>query len=143
MSVLAGNLVDRVGEIIPRYSMLSAGDRIGVAVSGGADSVALLHILHRLSSRFAIHLNVLHVNHRLRGSESDGGPIPGPRSPIPGPSEGGNKRGRLVVSIVRDVLKRHGTQIEKRNGCKSRANKPVLNALPCHTWARPTTWHAG
>ena len=72
MSVLAGNLVDRVGEIIPRYSMLSAGDRIGVAVSGGADSVALLHILHALSSRFAIHLKVLHMNHRLRGSESDG-----------------------------------------------------------------------
>src|SRR5438477_1612093 len=72
MSVLAGNLVDRVGEIIPRYSMLSAGDRVGVAVSGGADSVALLHILHRLSSRFAIHLTVLHVNHRLRALESDG-----------------------------------------------------------------------
>ncbi|MBV9670017.1 MAG: tRNA lysidine(34) synthetase TilS, partial [Acidobacteriales bacterium] len=72
MSVLAGNLVDRVGEIIPRYSMLCAGDRIGVAVSGGADSVALLHILHGLSSRFAIHLTVLHVNHQLRGRESDG-----------------------------------------------------------------------
>jgi tRNA(Ile)-lysidine synthase len=72
MAVLAGNLVDRVGEFIPRYSMLCAGDRIGVAVSGGADSVALLHILHRLTSRFAIHLTVLHVNHRLRGAESDG-----------------------------------------------------------------------
>ncbi len=68
MSVLADNLVDRVGKIIPRYSMLSPGDRVGVAVSGGADSVALLHILHRLQ----INLLILHVNHQLRGSESEG-----------------------------------------------------------------------
>ncbi len=71
MSVLAGNLVERVGEIITRYNMLSAGDSVGVAVSGGADSVALLDILHRLSSKLQIQLTVLHVNHRLRGSESD------------------------------------------------------------------------
>ena len=67
----AGNLVDRVAEIIPRYNMLSAGDRIGVAVSGGADSVALLHILYRLSAQFRIELAVLHVNHQLRGAESE------------------------------------------------------------------------
>ncbi len=52
--------------------MLSRGDRVGVAVSGGADSVALLHILHRLSTELQIELTVLHANHRLRGSESDG-----------------------------------------------------------------------
>lgn len=51
--------------------MLSAGDRVGVAVSGGADSVALLHIFQRLSSQFQTPLTVLHVNHHLRGSESD------------------------------------------------------------------------
>lgn len=51
--------------------MLSAGDDVGVAVSGGADSVALLHILHRLSSQLGIRLKVLHCNHGLRGSESD------------------------------------------------------------------------
>jgi tRNA(Ile)-lysidine synthase len=68
MSVLAGTLPERVAEIIPRYSMLPQSGRVGVAVSGGADSVALLHILHRLWSD----LVVLHVNHRLRGEESDG-----------------------------------------------------------------------
>ncbi len=71
MSVLAGNLVERVAEIITRYNMLFPGDRIGVAVSGGADSVALLEILHRLSSKLQIQLTILHVNHGLRGSESD------------------------------------------------------------------------
>jgi tRNA(Ile)-lysidine synthase len=49
--------------------MLTPGDRVGVAVSGGADSVALLHILHGLAR---YELVVLHVNHQLRGSESDG-----------------------------------------------------------------------
>jgi len=47
--------------------MLSAGPRIAVAVSGGADSVCLLHLLHDLH----LAVCVLHVNHRLRGPESD------------------------------------------------------------------------
>jgi tRNA(Ile)-lysidine synthase len=69
--VLADILLDRVAEIIPRYSMLEPGDGLGVAVSGGADSVVLLHVLHRLVPRLALRLVVLHVNHGLRGDESD------------------------------------------------------------------------
>ena len=68
MSILAGTVPERVAEIIIRYSMLPATGRVGVAVSGGADSVALLHILRGLWSDLA----VLHVNHHLRGEESDG-----------------------------------------------------------------------
>lgn len=71
MMLLADDLVERVGQIIPRYSMLKPDARVGVAVSGGADSVVLLHILHRLVSDLALHLTVLHVNHGLRGAESD------------------------------------------------------------------------
>lgn len=71
MSLLVDTLADRVAEIIPRYSMLTPGDRVGVAVSGGADSIVLLHLLHKLGSRFGIELLVLHVNHQLRGEESD------------------------------------------------------------------------
>lgn len=51
--------------------MLTPGDRVGVAVSGGADSVTLLHVLNRLRERFQIGLMVLHVNHELRATESD------------------------------------------------------------------------
>ncbi len=57
--------------MIPRYNMLSEDDRLGVAVSGGADSVVLLRILHALSDTFRWSLTILHVNHELRGSESD------------------------------------------------------------------------
>jgi len=52
--------------------MLGSGQRVGVAVSGGADSVVLLHILKRLADELALDLKVLHINHLLRGDESDG-----------------------------------------------------------------------
>ncbi len=52
--------------------MLGQGAQVGVAVSGGADSVVLLHILKQLAGRFGAELNVLHVNHHLRGEESEG-----------------------------------------------------------------------
>jgi tRNA(Ile)-lysidine synthase len=51
--------------------MLLAGDRVGVAVSGGADSVALLRLLHGFRERLGITLLVVHFNHRLRGATSD------------------------------------------------------------------------
>lgn len=51
--------------------MFPAGSRIGVAVSGGADSVCLLHVLCELRGRWGLSLSVIHVNHLLRGSDSD------------------------------------------------------------------------
>src|SRR6516165_6073363 len=72
MAVLPAKLLDKVAEIITRYSMIAPGSRTGVAVSGGADSVVLLHLLHQLAKQFATSLTVLHVNHGLRGAESDG-----------------------------------------------------------------------
>ena len=71
MWVLADTLLERVAEIISRYSMLPAGTRVGVAVSGGADSVVLLNVLVRLSDAFQIVPIVLHINHALRGCESE------------------------------------------------------------------------
>src|SRR6202046_2212211 len=50
--------------------MIVPGDRIGVAVSGGADSVALLRILEDLQSDLGIILSVVHVDHMLRGEVS-------------------------------------------------------------------------
>src|SRR5262249_40389087 len=53
-------------------SFARPGDRLGVAVSGGADSVALLRVLHALRERLGIVLHVLHFNHKLRARASDG-----------------------------------------------------------------------
>jgi tRNA(Ile)-lysidine synthase len=65
-------LRQRVTQTIRRHRMLQAGDRVGVAVSGGADSVALLLLLEELREPLGITLLVLHFNHQLRGAESDG-----------------------------------------------------------------------
>ncbi len=63
-------LLERIAEIISRYSMVEPGYAVGVAVSGGADSVALLHILFSLAPRWNLRLRVLHLDHGLRGEES-------------------------------------------------------------------------
>lgn len=50
--------------------MIAPGDRIGVAVSGGADSVALLRILEEIRQELGISLSVVHFDHQLRSEES-------------------------------------------------------------------------
>lgn len=51
--------------------LVRAGERVGVAVSGGADSVALLRLLLELRDELGLVLSVVHVNHRIRGAEAD------------------------------------------------------------------------
>ncbi|MEI7851510.1 MAG: tRNA lysidine(34) synthetase TilS [Kiritimatiellales bacterium] len=62
------NLIEKVKAAIERENLISEGKHIVVGVSGGADSVALLHILHRLGYS----LTVAHLNHSIRGAEADG-----------------------------------------------------------------------
>jgi tRNA(Ile)-lysidine synthase len=50
--------------------MFQPGFQVGVAVSGGADSVCLLHVLYEMRPRWNLALRVLHINHQLRGQES-------------------------------------------------------------------------
>ena len=64
-------LAERVLGHIRREELLRAGDRVGVAVSGGIDSVALLRLLIELRHELGIVLSVVHFNHKLRGAESD------------------------------------------------------------------------
>jgi len=64
-------LTQKVRDHIRRVELVKPGDRLGVAVSGGADSVALLRLLLELRSEIGIVLSVVHFNHKLRGAESD------------------------------------------------------------------------
>ena len=50
--------------------MFERGQRVGVAVSGGADSVALVHVLLELAPQLDLRLAILHLDHMLRGEES-------------------------------------------------------------------------
>jgi len=65
------DLVQRVGAFIKRHQMVLPGSLVVVAVSGGPDSVALLHILNYLKSELGISLHVAHLNHMFRGKESE------------------------------------------------------------------------
>ena len=62
------NLPEKIKALIDREILIPAGTKIIAGVSGGADSVALLHILHRLN----IPLRVAHLNHNIRGADADG-----------------------------------------------------------------------
>src|SRR5208337_2048408 len=64
-------LAETVLAYIRKHHLLRAGDRVGVAVSGGADSVALLRVLMDLRGQTGTVLAVVHFNHKLRGAESD------------------------------------------------------------------------
>jgi len=65
------NILRTVRETIDRYRMFVSGDSVLVAVSGGPDSVALAHLLRSVAGEYSLQLAVAHLNHCLRGRESD------------------------------------------------------------------------
>ena len=65
------DLLQRVENQIQNRRLLKSGDKILVAVSGGLDSMVLLHALEKLSARHKWKIVVAHFNHRLRGRASD------------------------------------------------------------------------
>lgn len=63
--------LDRLEGNLDRHRLTAPGDRVLVAVSGGPDSIALLHGLHRLAPRWRLQLAVVHLHHGLRGDAAD------------------------------------------------------------------------
>ena len=59
-------LWEKALETADRYGMLRQGDLVAAGVSGGADSVALLDFLRRLSENMPFSILVCHLNHGLR-----------------------------------------------------------------------------
>lgn len=64
-------LEQRVISFIREHDLARGGEKLVVGVSGGADSVCLLHILSQWQEELGISLHVAHLNHRLRGAESE------------------------------------------------------------------------
>jgi tRNA(Ile)-lysidine synthase len=65
------DLYNRWAQEMRRGSLLRAGERVGVAVSGGPDSVLLLEFAKALAGKMGLVVSAVHFNHHLRGAESD------------------------------------------------------------------------
>lgn len=59
-------VLDKVRSTMRKYQLIRSDELVLVAVSGGADSLALLEILFQLQPEFGYHLHVIHLNHQLR-----------------------------------------------------------------------------
>ena len=64
-------MLNKLPAFLKKYQMTARGDHIICAVSGGADSVALLYAMYLLREKLGIRLSAAHFNHHLRGEESD------------------------------------------------------------------------
>lgn len=60
----------KVKQTTERHHMLSPGDTVLVALSGGADSMALLNVLYELKNEYSLTLKAAHFNHGIRGDEA-------------------------------------------------------------------------
>ena len=68
-------LLEKVYSWADENGVLKPETLVVAGVSGGADSVCLFHVLYKLSSARAFSIVAVHVNHMLRGEESDGDEI--------------------------------------------------------------------
>jgi len=63
-------VIDGIKQTIEREKLITRGDKILVALSGGPDSVCLLHALKSLESTYGIRIYGAHLNHKIRGIEA-------------------------------------------------------------------------
>lgn len=64
-------MITRVRKYIRDHQMLKAEDMVVAGISGGADSIAMLHILKNLQKEIGFSMEVVHVHHGIRGQEAD------------------------------------------------------------------------
>src|SRR5690625_4028426 len=64
--MVADAVVERAYNTIRAHRMLDPGETVLIAVSGGADSMCLLHVLASLQERLSLSLTALHIDHALR-----------------------------------------------------------------------------
>ncbi len=96
---MAPDVLTLVQDTLRRHAMLAGGETVLVAVSGGADSTALLYILTRLAPAWGLRLHALHVDHGLREASAHEADVVrelGPRLGVP-------------LEVVRVTVSRRGS----------------------------------
>lgn len=68
---IAADTLNKVIETAEKYKLISDGDTIVAALSGGADSVTLLNVLYSFKEKYNLTLYAAHLNHGIRGNEAD------------------------------------------------------------------------
>lgn len=68
---MENQVLEKVRRTVQKYKMLEPGDRVVIGVSGGIDSVVLLHVLRLFSGEYGLYLHVAHLNHMFRGKEAE------------------------------------------------------------------------
>ncbi|HDN80776.1 MAG TPA: tRNA lysidine(34) synthetase TilS, partial [Chloroflexi bacterium] len=64
-------LLGKIRRLVAEYRLFSSGEKVIVGVSGGPDSLCLLHVLNRLKDEWGISLHVAHLHHQIRGADAD------------------------------------------------------------------------
>lgn len=68
---ITNKVMAQVNQAIEKYNMFNDGDTVVVGVSGGADSVMLLHCLNQIKDKYNLHLIAAHVNHKIRPGDAE------------------------------------------------------------------------
>jgi tRNA(Ile)-lysidine synthase len=115
---------ERVFDYVRKYGLVETAEGVLVGVSGGPDSIALLHVLYSLRERLGIaQLRVLHFDHRLRGKDSDAD-----RAFVEAQAE---KLGLHCFCIAEDVLdyrQHHGLSLEMAaRACRHRFFRTAMD----------------
>jgi len=71
MSINTSLVLEKAKKAIEEYKMLESSNTVVVGLSGGADSVCLLHVLYTLKDEYKLKLIASHVNHGIRGEEAE------------------------------------------------------------------------
>ncbi|AMV71593.1 tRNA lysidine(34) synthetase TilS [Desulfuromonas carbonis] len=120
-------MLAKVSRYIRRHALVTPGDRVLVAVSGGSDSLALLDLLHQLATQWSLELVVAHLDHGMRaGSAEDaefvadftrrlGLPLVTARVDVPALAQ--KERGGLEAA-ARSARRRFLREVAAERGCR-------------------------
>ena len=131
----------RAGAYISQHQMLQKGDTVIVALSGGADSMALFHFLFSVQNVWGLRLRAAHVNHGLRGAAADGDAafvraqcaargVPLDETLLSPPENAGEEWGRQErYAFFARLAQAHGAKVATAHTCSDNAETVLLNLI--------------